>query len=205
MSNKIHFIEVEPEKSCWRCGRGKLRETDKFYRVFFGDNATDIVICEFCKGGFSTLHSEGAEKTYATHLTFYVKRSLSELKEKLPERIAAELDTAIENYEIGRFRASFGSIGFVAEWLTNELFVKRFGEMQEKRTSWENKLGMLLDWSRKNRKIPEEALVHLLFSLKWFRNMADHPSVYEISGEDVRLGLASIAYLLQQTCKSGLI
>jgi hypothetical protein len=43
--------------------------------------------------------------------------------------------------------------------------------------------------------MPEEAVVHQLFSLKWFRNKAGHPSAYDITSEDTRLGLISIAYL----------
>jgi hypothetical protein len=205
MSDKISFIEVEPEESCWRCGRNKLSETDKFYRVFVGDNELGIVICELCRGGFSARILEGGEKSYVTHLTFYVRRSLLELKEKLPKKIGAELDSAMDNYELGEWAASFRSIGLVAEWLTGRLFAGRIGGLPEERFSWENKLGRLLDASRKNKEYPEEALLHQLFSLKWFRNVANHPSVYEITAEDVRLGLASIIYLLRQACMYSLI
>jgi hypothetical protein len=205
MSDKIYFIEVEPEESCWRCGRNKLSENDKFYRVFVGDNDMGIVVCELCRGGFSTRMVEGVEKSYVTHLTFYVKRSLLGLKKKLPKKIAGDLDSAVESYEAGEFSASFRSIGLVAEWLTDSLFLQRLGEPQEKeKPSWENKLGRLLDTSRKNKKFPEEPIVHQLFCLKWFRNVVDHPSIYEVTGEDVRLGLAVIVYLLQQAYTSNL-
>jgi len=199
MSDMIHFIEVVPEKPCTYCGRKKLKESEKFYKVFIGDADTKRVVCEFCRGGFLTLTVEGSEKTHATHLTFYIKRTLLGLREKLPETIRDDLDSAIENFENGRYSTSFRNIGLVAEWLTERLFVKKFGKEQAKETPrWEGRLGRLLDLSRKNKKIPEETLVFQLFSLKWLRNRVDHPSEYEITGEDVRLGLVSIMYLLHQ-------
>jgi len=206
MSDKIYFIEVEPEEPCWHCGRKKLSETDRFYRVFVGDNDMGIVVCELCKGGFLTRIVEGAEKSYVTHLTFYVRSSLLGLKEKLPKKIVDDLDSAVESYESGEFSQSFRSLGLVAEWLTDKLFLSRIQEPREKeRLSWENKLGRLLDASRKNKNFPEEAIVYQFFSLKWFRNAADHPSTYEISGDDVRIGLVSIVYLLQQLSANNLI
>lgn len=206
MPGEINFIEIEPEEPCHYCGRKKLKENEKFYRMFVGENETDVMVCELCKGGFLTLALEGPEKTYATHLVFYVKRSLSELKEKLPEKITRELDSAIESYEIGGYSASFRSIGFIAEWLTKKLFIKRFGEPSaEEKPMWESSLGRLLDYSRKSKNSPEEVLVHQLYSLKWFRNKADHPTEYEVTAEDVRLGLISIVYVLRQTCSRNLI
>jgi len=206
MSNKVNFIEVEPEQPCWYCGRRRLSERERFYRVFLGDNETGIVICELCKGGFSTRLLEGPEKTHAAHLVFYVRRSLLGLERKLPEKITAELNSAVENYEAGEYSTSFRSIGFVAEWLTKKLFTKKFGELTTgEKPSWESSLGRLLEVSRKDKRTPEEALICQLFSLKWFRNKADHPSEYEITGEDVRLGLISIVYLFHQTCSYNLV
>ena len=206
MSGNVHFIEVESEEPCWYCRRRKLRESEKFYKVFFGDNDIGMVICELCRGGFATRYLEGSEKTYATHLTFYVKQSLFELKKKLPDTIIAELSSAIEHYENGEYIASFRSIGWVAEWLTERFFVKKFGESPIKeKLSWENRLGKLLGQSRKDEKTPQEALLHQLFSLKWFRNKADHPSEYKITAEDVRLGLTTILYLFHQASRYNLI
>jgi len=200
MSNKINFIEVKSEEPCSYCGRKRLSEREKFYKVFVGDKDFGMVICELCKGGFSTLYLEGKEKTYATHLIFYVKNSLLQLKEKLPDLITTELNSAIENYEDGKYSESFRNIGLVAEWLTKRLFVKKFGELEaEEKLSWESMLGKLLEMARKHKKTPEEALLYQLFSLKWFRNKAFHPSEYKITGEDVRLGLISIVYLFNQT------
>ena len=200
MSDMFHFIEVMPEKPCKYCGRKKLRESEKFYKVFIGDKDIGWVVCEFCKGGFLTLTVEGLEKTHATHLAFYVKHSFLKLSENLPDTITAELNSAIENYEKGEYSTSFRNIGLVAEWLTERLFAKKFGEELTKGTTrWENRLGILLRESRKNEKIPEETLVYQLFSLKWLRNTVAHPSKYKITGEDVRSGLVSIMYLLQQT------
>jgi hypothetical protein len=54
MSEIFHFIEVTPEKPCKYCGRKKLRESEQFYKVFIKDKDTGWVVCEFCKGGFST-------------------------------------------------------------------------------------------------------------------------------------------------------
>ena len=85
----------------------KLGETDRFYTVFVGDNNMGIVICELCKGGFSTRIVEGAEKSYVTHLTFYVRSSLLGLKEKLPKKIVDDLNSAIESYQSGEFSQSF--------------------------------------------------------------------------------------------------
>lgn len=206
MSGKFNFIEVEPEESCTYCGRKKLEKSEKFYKVFIGDADTKRVVCEFCRGGFLIRIEEGSEKTYATHLTFYIKRTLLELREKLPETVRAELNSAMENYENGRHSTSFRNIGLVAEWLTERLFVKKFGkERAEETPRWEGRLGRLLDLSRRNKKIPEETLVFQLFSLKWLRNRVDHPSEYEITGEDVRLGLISIMYLLHQIYSYNLI
>jgi|GEM_PF-6970742 len=197
MSGKFNFIEVEPEEPCTYCGRKKLEESEKFYKVFIGDVDTKSVVCEFCKGGFYTLIAEGREKTYATHLTFYIKRTLLKLGEILPETIRADLDSAMENYENGRYSTSFRNIGLIAERLTEKLFIEKFGKESAKETRrWENRLGRLLEQSRRNKKTPEETITFQLFSLKWLRNRVDHPSEYEITGEDVRLGLVSITYIL---------
>jgi hypothetical protein len=111
--------------------------------------------------------------------------------------------SAIESCEEGDFSLSFRNIGLVAEWLTNKLFTREFGgSMQKSELTWDGKLGRLLNESRKHENMPEEAMVHQLFSMKWFRNKADHPSAYEITGEDARLGLASVTYLLQQICNT---
>jgi len=206
MFDMVHFIEVVTEKPCIHCGRKKLNESEKFYKVFIGDKDTGKVVCEFCKGGFLTLTVEGPEKTHATHLTFYVKHELLRLRENLPDTITAELNSAIENYEKGEYSTSFRNIGLVAEWLTERLFVKKFGdELAKKTTGWEDRLGKLLHVSRINKNIPEETIVFQLFSLKWLRNRVDHPSEYKITGEDVRLGLVSIMYLLHQIYSYSLI
>ena len=206
MSEKVNFIETKPEGPCTYCGRKQLGENEKFYKVFIGDFDTEKVVCEFCKGGFYTLIAEGPEKTHATHLTFYIKRTLLELREKLPETMRKELESGIENYEKGRYSTSFRNIGLVAEWLTERLFVKKFGKELARDTSrWENRLGKLLDQSRRTKKIPEETIIFQLFSLKWLRNSVDHPSEYKITGEDVRLGLISIIYSLNQTYSYNLI
>ena len=206
MSGKVNFIEVELEQPCTYCGRRELKESEKFYKVFIGGSYTGILVCELCKGGFYTRIKEGPEKTHVTHLIFYIKHALSELREKLPRTIRTEVDSAIENYENGRYSTSFRDIGLIAEWLTERLFVKKFGKDLAKETPrWENRLGKLLHQSRTNKKIPEETLVFQLFSLKWLRNRVDHPSKYKITGEDVRLGLTSIIYSLNQTYSYNLI
>jgi hypothetical protein len=203
---EISFIEIEPEEPCNYCGRKKLNETDKFYRVFAGDKDMGVVVCELCKGGFSTRVLEGGEKSYVTHLTFYVKRSLLGLKEQLPKKMFDELDSAIKNYEVGDFSLSYRNIGLVAEWLTVKMFIKKYGAPHEKNVPrWEDKLGRLLHDSKGNEGNPEEALLYQLSSLKWFRNTASHPCAYEMTGEDVRLGLVSIVYVLQQACKYNLV
>jgi hypothetical protein len=151
-------------------------------------------------------HFEGVEKSYATHLIFYVKRSLLELKTKLPDTIVVELNHAITCYENGEFPSGFRSIGIVAERLTQRLFAKRFGEdLAQTVANWEDRLGRLLQWARRNKDIPEETIVFQLFSLKWLRNQVDHPSSFQIKGEDVRLGLVSIMYLLQTVYSYNLI
>jgi hypothetical protein len=170
------------------------------------DNPSGVVVCEFCKVGFMIRQSEGIEKSYATHLIFYVKRSLLELETKLPDTVVAELNHAITSYENGEFPSSFRSIGIVAERLTQRLFVKKFGEeLSSTVTKWEDRLGRLLDCARRSRDAPEETIVFQLFSLKWLRNQVDHPSSFQIKGEDVRLGLASMMYLLQTVYSYNLI
>ena len=67
MSGKVNFIEVKLEGPCTYCGRKKLKESERFYKVFIEDTDTGIVVCELCKGGFNTHIVEGSEKTYATH------------------------------------------------------------------------------------------------------------------------------------------
>jgi hypothetical protein len=205
MSNGFSFIEVKSEEQCWYCGRRKLNQNEKSYRVYAGASDVGIVVCELCRVGFLTRFLEGSEKTYAAHLVFYVKRSLLEIGDRLPSAISVELNSAIENYENGKYVANFRSIGYVAEWLTTRLFTKKLGVTQEEELSWEDKLGRLLAMSKKNKKIPEEALAYQLFSLKWFRNEATHPSEYKITGEEVRLGLVSIVYLLHQTFSYNLV
>ncbi len=199
MPNKVNFIETAPTGPCAYCGRKKLKENEKFYKVFVGDKFSGIIVCEFCKGGFLTSITEGMGKTFATHFIFYVKRELFGLREILPSTIRAELDSAVENYENGKYSASFRNVGLIAEWLTGELFIKKFGkELTEKISKWEGRLSRLLGETRKNEKSPEEMLVFQLFSLKWLRNKAAHPSEYKITGEDVRLGLMSVLYVFHQ-------
>jgi hypothetical protein len=206
LSDEISFIEVEPKEPCIYCGRKKLKKADKFYKVFSGDKDTNIVVCEFCKGGFSTSLLEGIEKSYVTHLNFYLKRSLLELEGTLPKELFDELDSAIKTYEVGDFSSSYRNIGLIAEWVTDKMFIRKYGASHEKGAlRWEAKLGKLLADSKGNEKNPEEALLHQLSSLKWFRNIVSHPCVFEMSGEDVRLGLVSIIYALQQVWKYGLI
>lgn len=206
MSGEIHLIKVESEEQCWYCGRRKMSESENFYKVFLRDKDMGIVICELCKGGLATRFLEGSEKTYATHLTFYIKHSLLELEKKIPDIAKAELNSAIESYEDGEYVTSFRSIGWVAEWLTERLFVKKLGESTPKeKLSWEDKLGRLLDRSRREKRSPDEAILYQLFSLKWFRNIASHPSEYKITGEDVRLGLTIILYLFHQACSYSMI
>jgi len=198
MTTNINFIEVESDDGCFYCGRRKLSEHDKFYRVLVGDNTTEIVVCELCKGGFSRRLLEAVEKSYAAHFTFYIRRSFLELKNKLPSELFSELECSLEDYEIGNYNASFRVIGLVAEILTTKLYEHKFGKPTENyRLPWENKLGQLLDTARKTKNTCEEAVIYQLFSLKWFRNSVDHPSEYKITAEDVRLGLSSLAYLLQ--------
>lgn len=203
MASNINFIEVIPEEDCYYCGRKKINENDKFYRVLVGDKAMDVVVCESCKGGFSGVILEGAAKTYATHFTFYVKRAISEIKDSLSKETFGELQYSIKDFELGNYSACLRTIGLVAERLTNNLYVEKIEKLAEAdRMSWENKLGRLLDAARKAGDTSGEAAIYQLFSLRIFRNSADHPSKYAITAEDARLGLASILYLLQWT-KSG--
>jgi len=198
MLDNVRFVETESEEQCGYCLRKKLKESEKFYKVFVKDKEWGMTVCELCKGGFLAGKLEGQKKTYVTHLAFYVKSALFELREKLPENMNDELISAIEDYENGRYSSSFRSIGFVAEWMTKKLFGRKFGEQNvEEEPKWENMLGRLLERSR-NEKTKEEAMVHQLYFLKWFRNKAGHPSKHMITGEDVRIGLVSIAYLLRQ-------
>lgn len=165
MPDIIYFIPVESEDPCRYCGRKKLNENEKFYEVFLGTADTGIVVCELCKGGFSTRITEGIDKTHATHLAYYVRQTIFALKEKLPVEIAKELDLAIENYENGEFSSSFRNIGLVAEWLTQQLFVRKFGEdLVKKTTGWEDRLGRLLHQSRMKNNTPEEVVAFQLFS-----------------------------------------
>jgi len=126
------------------------------------------------------------------------------MEAQLPTNIKDELNCAIKNYENGHYSSSARSIGFVAEWLTERLFARKFGA-DLKDSKWEQKLGRLLDQARKSKTIPEVPIVFYLFSLKWLRNKVDHPSKYQITGEDVRMGLTSIIYLLHQTSSYNLI
>jgi hypothetical protein len=198
MAGNINFIEITPEEACHYCGRRKISEDDKFYRVFLGDTSSVIVVCELCKGGFFVRMLESATKSYAAHFAFYVKHSFLELRSKLTKETFEELLCSIEDYEAGNYSACFRGIGLVAERLTNKLYVEEFGELVEgDKLSWESKLGKLLDVARKTKNSPNEAVVYQLFSLKWFRNNADHPSKYQITAEDARMGLDSIAYLVQ--------
>lgn len=199
MSNWFNFIETEPKNPCAYCGRKKLNENEKFYKVFLGDEYSGITVCEFCKGGYLTWAKEGSEKTYGTHFTFYVKRKFFEIRERLPGAIKGDLDSAVENYENGNYSVSFRNIGLIAEWLTEKLFIKKLGKkLVGEIPKWEDRLGRLLSEARENKKFPEETLIYQLFSLKWLRNKVDHPSEYEITEEDVRLGLLSILYVFHQ-------
>ncbi|NHJ33138.1 MAG: hypothetical protein FK732_09755 [Asgard group archaeon] len=204
MKYSPYFIEIEPEEPCSYCGRKKLKDEDKFFKVFLGETNTNIVVCECCKGGFLSRLFEGEEKTYSTHLLAYVKRALVELENYASEEIINELKSAVENYENGKFIESFRCIGFVAEWLTNKLFIKMHGPTKTEH-KWEHKLGILLDLSRKRKNTPEEAILHQIYSLKWFRNKSSHPTKYKINGEDVRMGFLSITYLLQKAYTEKLV
>lgn len=206
MAYKVNFIEVEPEKPCCYCGRKKLKGSERFYKVFVGESDFGMTVCEICKGGFLTRAFEDPERTYVAHLAFYVRHAFLELEEKLPSTIAVELDSAMSSYEDSEYSTCFRNIGLVAEWITERLFVKKFGdETANEDFKWENRLGKLLDLARRNKKIPEETIVYQLFSLKWLRNRADHPSEYKITGEDARIGLTSLMYLLHQSYLHNLI
>jgi len=61
-------------------------------------------------------------------LTFYVKHAFLKLSADLPGTKTADLNSTIENYEKGEYSTSFRNIGLVAEWLTERLFAKKFGE-----------------------------------------------------------------------------
>jgi hypothetical protein len=207
LSNLIDFLEVDPDRPCDHCGRKKLHDTDRFYRVFSQGKEMNLIVCEFCKGGFISYLLEGQDKSYTTHLTFYLKHSCLELKKKIPEKIFPELESALKNYEIGDFCSSYRNIGFIAEWLTNWMFYRKYGAVDEKNPlAWETKLGKLLHDSKASEKSPEEPVLHQLASLKWYRNTVSHPSYkFELTGEDIRLGLVSILYVLQQAYKYSLI
>lgn len=201
MAGNINFIETK-EEGCLYCGRKKINENDKFYRVMFGDSKSEIIVCELCKGGFTTRITESSTKSYVTHLLFYLRRSFSEAKNKVSDETFAELTCCLDNYESGNYSACFRSIGLVAEHITNKLYAEKIGKLTEaKNIRWEEKLGKLLEFERKTGDIAGEAAIFQLFSLKIFRNSADHPSEYIITAEDARLGLASISYLIQWKIK----
>ena len=202
MTSNIHFIEIDPEENCYYCGKAKLSENDKFYRVFVGEKALEIVVCELCKGGFTIRKIEDGKKSYATHFAFYVKRSFSELRNLIPNEIFEELQCCIDDFEAGNYKACLKVIGLVAEKLTNRLFTDKFRQSVENdKLTWETKLCKLLDAARKTRDNIEEAVIYQLFSLKLLMSNIDHFSEYNISAEDARLGLASITYLLQWSFK----
>jgi hypothetical protein len=191
----LHFVEVETDIPCDHCNRKRMKKNDKFYKVFAQDRDLGIIVCDLCRVGFLINVKEGSEKTYSTHLIFYVKNAISKIKNTIPVEIIEELDCAIENYENWRYSASFRSIGLIAEWLTKKIFIATFGtEINIPR--WEEQLGKILNNARKNKEIPKEPFIFQLYSLKWFRNQVDHPSEYQITGEDIRMGLVSIIYLL---------
>jgi hypothetical protein len=203
MAGNISFIEIAPDEECYYCGRRKIAENERFYRVLVGGSPLDIVVCELCKGGFSGRILESAIKSYASHFTFYVKRSLLEQENKLSKETFDELICSIENYESGDYSACFRGIGLVAERITNKLYAEKFEELTAAdKISWENKLIKLLDAARKTCDIPGEAAIYQLSCVKLFRNNADHASEYQITAEDARLGLASIAYLIQWKLQS---
>jgi hypothetical protein len=197
MAGDINFIEIATDEACSYCGRRKLSDNDKFYRVLINDNPSQIIVCELCKGGFSIRIFESAEKSYAAHVAFYVRRSFLELRSSLAEKTFCELISCVDYYEAGDYVACFRAIGLIAEKLTDKIFSEKFGELgTNEKLSWENKLGKLLDTGKKTKNNPYEASIYQLFSLKWFRNTVNHPSEYKITADDARLGLVSIAFLL---------
>ena len=196
----INFIEVDNIEFCSHCNRKKLKQTDKFYKLFIGVRDMGIEVCELCKTGYLTYRIEGFDKTYSTHLIFYAKTKLSLMKENLSQEIVTELNCAISSYEQGQYSTSFRSISFVAEILTERLYSKHISQNKEKKDiRWETRLGQLLSQAQKTEKIPLEPIIYQLFSLKWLRNKVSHPSRYVLTGEDVRFGLISILYALSQT------
>jgi hypothetical protein len=201
MAEDFHFIEIKAkDETCYYCGRRQVSDSDHFYRVLLGDNPLDIIVCEFCRAGFMITALEGKSKSFAAHFTFYIKRSIFELKESYSKDTTQEIECCLEDYEAGNYAACIRSIGLLAEHLTNKLFTEKFGKSIEySKLSWDTKLGKLLDFTRKNQDAPEnneETAIYQLYSLKWFRNKADHPSEYKLTAEDARLALISLDYLI---------
>ena len=151
-------------------------------------------------------HSRRKRKELCYSLDFLSETLASRIERETAKGSFRRVGLCDKNYELGEFSSSYRNIGLVAEWLTVKMFIKKYGASHEKDAPrWEDKLGKLLHYSKGNEENPEEALLHQLSSLKWFRNIASHPCVFEMTGEDVRLGLVSIIYTLQQVLKYGLI
>jgi len=154
MPGNINFIETTTEELCNYCGRRKISENDKYYRVLIGENPSEIIVCELCKGGFSHRFLESGSKSYAAHLLFYVSRSFSEAKNRVGDETFGEMACALEDYEIGNYSACFRSIGLVAEQITNRLYAEKIDKSAEaNKIRWEEKLGKLLDSTRKTGDI----------------------------------------------------
>lgn len=191
----LQFLEIKVNlgTQCGWCQRRKFRQNEKFYGVFLGESRL-LTVCEICRDGYDIALRLGPERSYESHFAFFLKQKIYGVRDLLPDELKAELDHALENFLGGKYSESLRNIGFIAEWLTKKIFVMRFGESD---ISWDNMLGRLRSKAEKEEKTPEEVLTHQLFSLKWLRNKASHPSEYKIGVEDVMLGLVSTIYCLQ--------
>lgn len=194
----FQFLEIDAREvtRCDWCQRRKFKEDERFYKVFLGE-AYFLTVCEICRYGYDIAHTLGPERSYESHFVFFLKQKMRDFGNRLPNKIRVELSSALDNFLGGKYSASFRNIGFIAEWITKEIFVMEFGEDELKRVKkWEDRLGRLTSKAKEEEKTPKETLVHQLASLKWLRNKASHPSEYEIDAEDSMLGLVSIIYCL---------
>lgn len=198
MVGMLQFLEIDVKEGtqCDWCKRRKFKENEKFYKVFVGEKHL-LTVCEICKYGHAVAFRLGPGRSYESHFVFFLKQKMHEFGDRLPNKIKAELSSALENFLEGKYSENLRNIGFIAEWITKKIFVMEFGEGELKKVKkWEDRLGRLTSKAREEEKTPEETLVHQLASLKWLRNKASHPSEYEIDVEDSMLGLVSIIYCL---------
>lgn len=135
----------------------------------------------------------------------------SKFEDLLPEEVFEELQNSLRSYREGRYKDSFRSVAFVAEWLTGRWFLKDIVDSETRKIeTWNDRLNILysnLERGSKEAKepilTPVESVIHVLHAIRIIRNKIDHPQEhpddieFAIDGDVSMMGILNIYFCIQ--------